>query len=574
MSALEPACEVAAVTQVELWAAKYNELVFGSRAIRRAVPALALTIVAGRPAATGQRASSPDASPPLLEIVRRPTTLREDIGRSHEAVATSVARAQAFYDQGLAYLHSYVWLEAARSFTEALRADSDLAMAHLGLSYALGELGLADEARAESRTAQRLAAGASEREKVRIDIRARQLEAADQPVNGAAQSASAKALEDALARFPADVELLLLVGQAQDPPLASHGIAHESRSLPFYQKALDQSKDDFAVHHYLAHAYENMNRVDLALPHAERYAHEASGIPHAHHMLGHVLRRVDRIEDAIAEFVRADEIETAYLRRETIPAEYDWHYRHNLNLLGMAYRYAGRMNAAAIPLRRAFELDAAVPPADDLTRQEWPAFLLSQGRAGESLAAARALVAKSSPLLRALGHLLASRALQAQERHDDAAEEGNLALQQIRAAGPPGGILVPEFQLTRGEFLLRSGDTDGGRAMVHEGVEKLRAQSGPDAWAQTLFSLESAARTARELGDWQLASELADDMRRHDGSYAGTEYALGQVAEHKGDRRAAAAHFQAAVRKWGKADPDLPALRDARRRASASMPPR
>jgi len=58
-----------------------------------------------------------------------------------------VPRAQAFFDQGLAYLHSYVWLDAARSFNEALRADPNLAMAQLGLSYALGELGLRDLAR-------------------------------------------------------------------------------------------------------------------------------------------------------------------------------------------------------------------------------------------------------------------------------------------------------------------------------------------------------------------------------------------------------------------------------------------
>ncbi len=110
--------------------------------------------------------------------------------------------------------------------------------------------------------------------------------------------------------------------------------------------------------------------------------------------------------------------------------------------------------------------------------------------------------------------------------------------------------------------------------MVRDGVEKLRAQSGPDAWTHTLFSLERTARTARALGDWELAGELADDMRSHDSSYAGTEYALGQVAAHTGDRRAAAAHFLAAARKWGKADPDLPALQDARRRGSAATQPR
>ena len=163
----------------------------------------------------------------MAEVARRPIPLRENIGRAHEAVTTQVPRAQAFYDQGLAYLHSYVWLDAARSFNEALRADRDLAMAHLGLSYALGELGLREAARAAAADAERLEAKTSERERVRIEIRTRQLAAAAQPADAALQAAYTKAQDQALAKYPKDVELLLLIGQAQDPPLANHGSDHE-----------------------------------------------------------------------------------------------------------------------------------------------------------------------------------------------------------------------------------------------------------------------------------------------------------------------------------------------------------
>jgi hypothetical protein len=53
------------------------------------------------------------------------------IGSAHDAVSTASKQAQAFYDQGLACLHSYVWLEAARSFNQALALDPKLALAHL-----------------------------------------------------------------------------------------------------------------------------------------------------------------------------------------------------------------------------------------------------------------------------------------------------------------------------------------------------------------------------------------------------------------------------------------------------------
>jgi tetratricopeptide (TPR) repeat protein len=518
--------------------------------------------------AAAQRGPVP-SRPSLEEVARRPVPLRENIGRAHEVVATAVPRAQAFYDQGLAYLHSYVWLEAARSFNEALRADANLTMAHLGLSYALGELGLRDQARTAAAAADRLAPRATERERVRIDVRVRQLAAAAQPADAALQAAYAKAKDQALEKYPKDVELLLLIGQAQDPPLASHGLDHDSSSLPFYRRALEQAPDYFAVHHYLAHAYENMNRLDLALPHAERFARDASAIPHAHHMFGHVLRRADRVDEALREFVRADELELAYFKSDRIPPEYDWHYRHNLNLLGMAYQYIGQMKAAGEVLRRSFELESAVPPADDVNRKEWPALLLGQGRPAEALAAARTLTGAATPLVRAVGYLLVSRALQTQKQLTAAAEQGNLALQQMRAAGPAGGTLVPEFQLTQGEYLLRGGEAAQGRAMVVDAIQKLRAQAGPDAWAQTLFSMEAAASVARELPDWELAAALAGEMRKHDPAYAGTRYALAQIAEHNGDRRTAAGLYQDAVVRWSKGDPDLPAARDAERRARA-----
>src|SRR5262249_26450565 len=159
----------------------------------------------------------------------------------------------------------------------------------------------------------------------------------------------------------------------------------------------------------------------------------------------------------------------------------------------------------------------------------------------------------------AVGCLLASRALQAQRQLPAAAEQGNLALQQMRAAGPVGGTLVPEFQLTQGEYLLRGGEAAKGRAMVLDAVPKLRPQSGPDVWAQAVFSMEGAARTARELGDWELAAALADEMRGYDPAYAGTQYALAQVAEQRGDRKTARGLYENAALRWAKGDPDLPA---------------
>src|SRR5438874_5465112 len=110
------------------------------------------------------------------EVLERPVTLRQGIGRVHEAVTTTSPEAQAFYDQGLAYLHSFVWIEAARSFRQALRLDPECAMAELGLSDAYVGLQEFPEALEAFEKAKSLADKMSDRERARITIREQQLD--------------------------------------------------------------------------------------------------------------------------------------------------------------------------------------------------------------------------------------------------------------------------------------------------------------------------------------------------------------------------------------------------------------
>src|SRR5258706_10982133 len=94
------------------------------------------------------------------EVLQRPVGLREGVGPLHDAVTTRSKDAQAFYDQGVAYLHSYVWIEAARSFNQSLRADPALAIAYLGLSRVYSGLEDPVAARAALDEAQARAEGA------------------------------------------------------------------------------------------------------------------------------------------------------------------------------------------------------------------------------------------------------------------------------------------------------------------------------------------------------------------------------------------------------------------------------
>lgn len=154
-----------------------------------------------------------------------------------------------------------------------------------------------------------------------------------------------------------------------------------------------------------------------------------------------------------------------------------------------------------------------------------------------------------------------------------AAEDGNTGLRLMRESGAPGGLLLPDFQLAQGEYLLRTGETEKGRAMLREAVTKLRNANGPDAWTESLFALEMLTHTAWNLNDWPLADAISIQLLPHDRAYAGGHYALGRVREQSGALAGARLYYTEAIRRWQDADPDLPDLVDARRRLAALPAP-
>src|SRR5713226_6259293 len=154
------------------------------------------------------------------EILQRPVALREGIGKFNDPSTTSSSEAQAFYNQGLAYLHSYVWIEAARSCNQALRSDPKLALAYICLSRAYS--GLEDQGAAQSalEKAQSLAANLNERERQRVSLRAKQLEAIRDVLNSTKHQAYKAGIDAALGKYPDDPELWLLRGSAEEPTAA------------------------------------------------------------------------------------------------------------------------------------------------------------------------------------------------------------------------------------------------------------------------------------------------------------------------------------------------------------------
>jgi tetratricopeptide (TPR) repeat protein len=497
------------------------------------------------------------------ELLSRPLPLRANIGRAHDAVATASKEAQAYYDQGLVYLHGYVWIEAARSFNQALRLDPRLAIAHAELSIAYTELNQPAMARNALERARALAPQTSEHDRAHIAARVAQAEAEAASGDQTKLAAYRKALDGALLAAPQDVELLILRGVAESADPADRGQGSVLSSIPFYEKALGLA--GVAAHHYLTHAFENSGRIADALPHADAYARAAPAIPHALHMSGHVLRRLGKIDEAVGAFEAAERAEAEYLRAEKVPAEYDWHGEHNLDLLGSSYRYLGQMTKAERELKTAFDLPSSLI-AQMYNKRAWPEYLIARGRTDEALAAARVLIAHSVTLVRAVGHIEAGHARLVSGNMQAAAEESNAALTELRSASGGQALIAPALQELQGQYFLRTGQRDRAHAMLEDLVKKIRALPGPDNWVQALFTMEGLGQTARDSSDWIFAEWIGQQMIEHDPNYAGGHYALALAADHRGDVSNAQREFTAAARLWSSADPSLPELAGIRAR--------
>jgi tetratricopeptide (TPR) repeat protein len=513
------------------------------------------------------QASSPQRIPSVPpELLTRTVALATGIGHAHDAVRTRSKTAQAFYDQGLAYLHSYVWIEAARAFNQALRADPSLAIAHAQLALACTELNAPSAARAAMEQAQSLSKTASAHDRRHIELRALQMTAEARAGDASALTAYRAALDEALKAVPNDVELWLLRGEAESPDPADRGQGSVAGSIRFYTEAHRLAPADDGPLHLLTHAYENTRDNERALTFSAEYAKAAPAIPHAHHMHGHVLLERGRVADAVAAFETADRVEREYLSRAGVPAEYEWHHEHNLDLLGASYAYLGRLDKAQAALKEGFDLPTALA-VQAFNKRDYPALLTSRGRIDEARAAAARLIAHPSSFARVAGRIEDARALMTAHRNGEAIAAANAALDEMRASPAAGSLAAGSFAVMQGELLVRTGQHARGDVMVREAVRKLRMLTGPDAHMDALFTIERVARGMRDAGAWDLATWLAGQMLEYDTNYAGSHFASGLALEHAGNNEGARQAFAAAVRLWSTAEVTLPDLQVAKQRA-------
>jgi len=461
------------------------------------------------------------------ELIERPLALTNGAGRMHQVVSTRSSKAQAYYDQGIAYLSSYVWVEAARSFHEALRLDTNLAMAHLGLAKVFENTDAVDDARAQLDKAEGLAANpnaVTEKEASWIRLGREQLDAIYAPESEQPERLKnyRAAIDVLIALDPSDPHAWVLRGNAEEPGAWGRGQAGGVASIAFYEAALRRDPKHLGAHHFLAHSYENIGQHATAAEYARLYAAEASGVAHAQHMLGHVLPRLGKWREARDQFVKANAIEEAYYRREKVAPEEDWHHGHNLDLLGAVYLRLGDDKNAESTLRGAFELKERGPVAGTYGGP-YVQYLLLRGRNEEALTAAQEIEARPTDIARLIGTALGGEALLGLGRTDEARQQLARAdelktqvekrLANTRYSRYLPVVTVQYVEILRGRILLRGNRPQEGDEILLAMADEVGRNPRLDAWSSGMLRVDRAVADADRLGRPDLAAQLREKTK-------------------------------------------------------------
>jgi tetratricopeptide (TPR) repeat protein len=279
--------------------------------------------------------------------------------------------AQAQFEDGLKWLHSFEYRQAELKFGEAATADPACAIALWGVAmsnyhplwaaptaaeFAKGKAAI-DRAAAIGATSQRerdyiAALRQIYGDPARLDLRSRVLAYAD-------------AMDQLHARYPGDDEATVFDALA----LIAAGTLDGDKDYPKQRRAgallnqiLVKNPDHPGVAHYLIHSFDYPALAELALPAARRYATIAPDSAHAQHMPSHIFTRLGLWDEAIRSNLASKASARSHALAMGMPDTWD-QALHAMDYLTYAYLQTGQDDKALAVLEDLRAIDRADPPS-------------------------------------------------------------------------------------------------------------------------------------------------------------------------------------------------------------------
>jgi len=580
---------------------------FHAMRLLSAVLSGAILCLGGQAAAQTEKRPAPDlcaiapGAPPAL-----PARILDGMGVTNMPVRTKSAEAQAFFNQGMAQVHSFWFMESERSFLQAAALDPDMAMAYWGVAVSAagdyrpsfqlirdpndGGRAPAREAYGSGETTQRTASGAavnarirareaiekamglrdkvSERERLYIEAVA----ARRDPANKEPDKAYILKLRQLVQKYPDDLEAKSMLGLALlygYEPVSKDAREGTLEGLRLLEGIVARDDNHFGAHHYLIHGYEGGKTPEKAWRACQRYPELVSNIPHALHMPGHIYAQSDKIDEAIAAFSAAAQNERTWLDADVLYP--NGHHGHNVHFLIQALNLDGRYRDS---LEQARHLLGYKESPRDRTgdsqrtpyRQGYYALVktLVRFERWEEILDEATIPAYDKPEQQAWRHWSRGLAFAATGNESNAREslaEMEVALAAIKASRQPLLIAAQELE---GTIAARFVDRKKGLALMRKAADREAAliYSEPPSYPRPV--VEGLASVALALGEAGVAEQAYRHALEREPGSGRAYFGLAAALTARGRTADAREMLARGLKAWDKADEDLPQLRQAR----------
>jgi tetratricopeptide (TPR) repeat protein len=527
----------------------------------------------------------------------------EGLGSYSRKITTDSAKAQRYFNQGLAFLHGFNQSAAIRSFQEAARLDPECSMAHWGIAlasgphinYAVVPPPAAELAWKELTLAQQHVEGASPVERRLIEALSHRYANPQPEDRSPLDLAYADAMRGVWKDYSDDPDVGALFAEAMMDlrPWDQWTLAGEAQPgtdeiLATLDAVLKLNPNHPFANHLYIHAVEaspNPERADAA---AERLRKLQPGLAHNVHMPSHIDIRRGRWAHAIATNVNAVEADRRYRKVFGEPEAFAPLYvAHNRHMLAYAAMMTGQRKLAMKHIRA---MVAELPPdfLKDYTMiaesfVAMPLEVLVRFGAWNEILAEPDKYGDNMPFTRAFHY--AARALARAAKGDvvNARKEQSIFLERAKLVpkddylgnNPCEVVLAMAKRMIEGEILVAEGKIDNGLAALRAAVtaEDALKYDEPPGWMIPVR--HSLGAVLMRTGRFAEAEEVyREDLQRlpdNGWSLFGLAESLREQKKSKEEVATTTAKFK---RIWEKADLKINTSCLCQPRTSAAPAPR
>ena len=282
------------------------------------------------------------------------------MGTHHHSITTKSPSAQRYFDQGLVLAYGFNHAEAARSFRQAAKLDSNCAMCYWGLAYVLGpniNAAMTDDNVPEAYQAMQkaldLASNSSDREQAYIKALSTRYVREAVEDRSSLDRAYADAMKEVAQTYPDDLDAATIYAEAlmDTMPWDYWTKAGEPKPvtkelLATLESILERAPNHPGANHLYIHAVEAVN-PEKAIAAADRLRNLVPGSGHLVHMPSHIYIRVGRYRDAAIANEKAIAVDRDYLAQCHAQGIYPLAYvPHNQHFLWFSATFEGDSKTA------------------------------------------------------------------------------------------------------------------------------------------------------------------------------------------------------------------------------------